>query len=320
MANTDATYRVLQPDEYPQAVDLWVRVFGVEDRFFTSLIDGGAPDDSISLGAFVDGVIVASVHIYMRQIRDRGGKALKVGGIGNVSTDEAYRKQGHSGKLLELAIGEMEHAGCAWSYLGTGVNDHYARYGWATVSSPYINGTLTSEKTNETGKVVLPVEITNEVLEEMAKIYAKFTLYRPMAHVRSIQTWKTAIEYRLTRPGIEVFPFTGEAGFIGYLVTNRQGDRIHLTDAACHAGHEADLSNLIAQKLTDFRNDGMTKATYALPMGSFLRASFENACESHWLAEGRSWMVRPISDRISHAEVAAIHAEHSGRHCDLDNF
>jgi len=78
------------------------------------------------------GEIVSTVRVFHRQIY-LAGEEFTMGGIGEVSTKAPYRRQGLSGKLLEMAIDYMRAEGLDFSMLGTGTPRHYARYGWQQV-------------------------------------------------------------------------------------------------------------------------------------------------------------------------------------------
>lgn len=73
--------------------------------------------------------IAATVRVFKRRVYLRG-QAVGMGGIGEVSTKERYRRQGLSGELLKMAIAHMEALDLPISTLYTGTHHHYARYGW----------------------------------------------------------------------------------------------------------------------------------------------------------------------------------------------
>ena len=78
-----------------------------------------------------DGEIASTLRVFRREV-SVGGERIPMGGIGEVSTKPAYRKRGLSGELLKMAIEYMKREGLCTSLLFTGVNGHYARYGWFT--------------------------------------------------------------------------------------------------------------------------------------------------------------------------------------------
>lgn len=88
-----------------------------------------------------NGQIVATVRVFAREAYIDGFR-VTVGGIGEVSTIDAYRRKGISGKLLEMAIDYMVRKGMDMSLLFTGVHGHYARYGWFTVPRRLITPSL----------------------------------------------------------------------------------------------------------------------------------------------------------------------------------
>ncbi len=303
-------YRVVRPDEMPGAVELWNRVFGVEKPFFQSLLDGG-DDDDVSLGAFDGERLVSSVHVFMRHFRDRDGAPLKVGGIGSVSTDPDARRQGHSARLLEMAISEMEQRECVWSYLGTGVHDHYARHGWRTVSTPEFVGAL---RESSAPTEISPVTVDADVLDSLAAIHGEHTRLLPMANARSAKMWAHAARYRMTCPGDEVLVTSGRDAYI--VCWSREGT-IQLTEAA---GEEQGLRGLIRARLESAASRGIHNAICALSEACAGFDEFKRACREVHPAESRAWMLRPIAGRISWPELFAIHGDPWGRRSDVDNF
>ena len=310
------SYRFLSAEEMPTAVHLWVSVFGVEAPFFESLLAGGDPDD-FSLGAFDNGRLVSSVHVFIRWFRDRSGEPQKVGGIGSVSTLPEARSQGHSQKLLTMAIEEMERRDCIWSALGTGVNDHYARHGWRTISSPYFRGSL---KPGLTAPEVKPVTVSEELLLQMEGVHIAYSRSRPMANDRSKRLWQHSALYRTTRPHHQVFTKVSGETMSAYLVCGASEDQIELIEGAHLDGHSLDLQQLIENRLAVASEQKVKTAYYHLAEESGVFPAFSDSCSMIWPAEGRGWTARPIAQRISWPELASIHADPRGTKSDLDNF
>ena len=312
-----AEYRLLEPREWPLAVDLWTRVFPVDAPFFTSLLEGGGPDDNVSLAALEDGRIVSSVHVFMRSIRDREGRPMKVGGIGSVSTDPEHRKRGHSGRLLETALAEMERAGCVWSLLGTGVNDHYARHGWRTVSTPDPWGELLPlgnepPPPEGRGELLAPDGAT---LEAMAALYDAETATRPMATVRSERAWRTAVRYRLS--GRTFILGVHEGGrLVAYVVARKPGGAWTFTEAVGEPSYFPELFAAMAVRLRVKVEDHVRAS---LPQGAAMDA-FASITERVVPGESRGTMLRPIANRISWPDLLALYGDPKGRSSDLDAF
>ncbi len=131
-----SVFRPIEADEQSDALDLWHTVFDVSRDYFARYYAADPwyqPGDSV--GAWVGGRLVSAVHLCRRPLAWNGA-ALLCGGIANVATLPEYRKNGLSRRLLSLAIERMESGGFAFSLLGTGVPDHYARLGWEMIQLP----------------------------------------------------------------------------------------------------------------------------------------------------------------------------------------
>ena len=304
-------YRELRADETSEAVALWSEVFRLEPTFFTSLLDGGAGDD-VSLAALEEGRIVSSVHVFMRRVRDRDGRPLKVGGIGSVSTHPDHRKQGHSGRLLEMSIAAMEREGCVWSLLGTGVNDHYARYGWRTVSTPETEG----EPYKHFNAEATILSLDDTTLNAMARVYEESTAGRPMATVRSERAWRTAIRYRLSGESLILGSHVAGGRLTAYVVARQSWGRWAFVEAE---GVPARFSKLVAAGMARLRDQGVERVGASLHEGPALDA-FRVVANPAMSAESRGTMLRPIADRIAWPDLLALYGDPRGRHGDLDAF
>jgi predicted acetyltransferase len=82
-----------------------------------------------TVGAFVEGRLVADVRT-IPMARRINGAATGFGAVGPVACIAAYRRQGHVGRLLRLALERMREQGLALSGLFTPHDALYARYGW----------------------------------------------------------------------------------------------------------------------------------------------------------------------------------------------
>lgn len=82
-----------------------------------------------TVGAFVDGRLVADTRTIPMARRINGG-SIGFGAVGPVACLAGYRRQGHVGKLLRLALERMREHGQALSGLHTPHDALYARYGW----------------------------------------------------------------------------------------------------------------------------------------------------------------------------------------------
>ena len=78
---------------------------------------------------FVDGKGTSVVQIFDRPMRI-GDCAVRMGAVGSVGTDPAYRRAGYSSGVLRDSVRYMQTAGYDLSMLSTGIHSHYARAGW----------------------------------------------------------------------------------------------------------------------------------------------------------------------------------------------
>lgn len=82
-----------------------------------------------TVGAFVDGRLVADTRTIPMARRMNGG-STGFGAVGPVACLAGFRRQGHIGKLLRLALERMREQGLALSGLFTPHDALYARFGW----------------------------------------------------------------------------------------------------------------------------------------------------------------------------------------------
>ena len=299
-----AEYRVLTTGE-PPPVGLWSDTFYLGSEFFDTLLGG----EDLSLAAFEDGVAVSSVHVYPRRMRDRAGKPLLVGFVSNVCTHPDHRKRGHSGRLLEMALDEMERAGCVWSLLATRVHDHYARRGWRTVSTPVPWGRLREDADGEAIDLV-PDDAT---LTAMAALYDADTAVRPLATVRTPDAWQKAVRDRVSKRTLLLGAFEGDR-LVAYLAAIRPWGHWVIVEAMGDPIRFPELFGAAAVRLRR-RLDDYVEAR--IPEGPAMEA-FAGVVGRVGPGEHRETMVRPISNRISWPDLLAIFADPYGRHGDLD--
>ena len=122
-------YRPLTDDDLEQAVIVESTAFynkPTPERL--ELLRKFFPPDW-TVGAFIDGRLVADVRT-IPMARRINGSATHFGAIGPVACLSAYRRQGHVGRLLRLALERMREQGIPLSGLFTPHDALYARFGW----------------------------------------------------------------------------------------------------------------------------------------------------------------------------------------------
>lgn len=123
-------YRTLKPQEAKSwfAHCNGVFVNEVSDYFSNHYYFDPDTDDEMIFVAMDGDEIASSVRVYQRVIWLKG-RAVRMGGIGEVSTKPAYRRQGLAAELLRMAIAAMEARGMPLSIL-FGNQGIYERAGW----------------------------------------------------------------------------------------------------------------------------------------------------------------------------------------------
>ena len=124
-----AEYREIRQEEYEAAVQMEGGAFynrATPERL-QAIMSFYPPKWTVA--AFVDGRPVADVRT-LPMARWTLGAALRFGAVGPVACDSAYRRQGHVGTLLRLALERMREHGQGLSGLHTPHDALYARYGW----------------------------------------------------------------------------------------------------------------------------------------------------------------------------------------------
>lgn len=124
------TYRTLKPSELESWYAHCHSVF-TEDApgYFKGHYEMDPHAETDMIFVAVDGMeIAATVRVFCRTVWLHG-RAVAMGGIGEVSTKAAYRRQGLAGNLLRMAIAQMEARGMPVSIL-YGNQPLYERLGW----------------------------------------------------------------------------------------------------------------------------------------------------------------------------------------------
>jgi predicted acetyltransferase len=154
-----------------------------------------------------DGKIVSSVQIFPRNMWVSGRK-IRFGGIGNVGTDPAFRKQGLASLLMRDALARMQERGYPLSVLTTDINPYYGKFGYTTVAREVLTFTEIPR-----GDDARSFDRTHD-LEAVMAIYEQYNAGSIGPEVRDEAYWRAQFEFL----GDETFLVAEEAGrVIGYL-------------------------------------------------------------------------------------------------------
>lgn len=127
-------------------------------------------DPALILVAMDGPVIASTLRVFVRRIW-LAGRAVSMGGIGEVSTKAAYRRQGHAGRLLDMAIDAMQARNMPISIL-FGDEPLYARKGWRFCASRFEKARVDALPPLPSGMRTRPF-----VMEDLDAIMGLYDLY-----------------------------------------------------------------------------------------------------------------------------------------------
>ena len=318
-------YRALKDGEWEQCLDLWTKVFGVGAWLFQSLHESTANrKPKHTRVAVQDGRVVATVDIFLRHLRGVDGTPLLVGGIGSVATHDDARKQGHSGRLLEQAIAVMEMEGCDWSFLFTGVNAHYEKYGWHTVNLPERIAHVALQPADISAEWTVEPFLPEDahLLPQMAKVYDSFNVTRPLTHVRSEECWKIATSIRMNRPDKRTWIVRPSAGgeISAYVVTQFFEDRIAIKEACFLPGAESAMVAAFETVREEALALNIADLNLQLPDDSALNGPLAALATGLETVNTYYAMARPIGNKMSLEQVLNLFEAPGAHHWELDAF
>ncbi|MCW5941209.1 MAG: GNAT family N-acetyltransferase [Fimbriimonadaceae bacterium] len=307
--------RVLLPAERDLALRHYESVFGVGTWLFHTAHWGTSESGwAQTFATFDDGDLVSTVDVFVRPVRDEQGGQAIMGGIGSVATAERARRQGHSGRLLEMAIAWMHEVGCDFSFLFTGVHAHYRRYGWKDTPLRERNGRVAESGPAAGGVRLEPMHVPT-LIDRMGELYAQDNATRPLTHARSARYLRSGTVALMLKPDRAVFTYPGAADLRTYVVAEFGDDRVSVLEAA---GDTEGLAPLGATVREAARERGLSEVNLRLPLdptydpliGALAVDVAEAPCA--WM------MAREI--RWPWERVAALFANPAAHHWPLDDF
>lgn len=307
--------RVLHPSERDAALRHYESVFGVGAWLFHTAHWG--TDESgwaQTFATFDDGELVSTVDVFVRPVRDEHGGRAIMGGIGSVATAERARRQGHSGRLLEMAITWMGEVGCDLSMLFTGVHAHYRRYGWKDTPLRERHGRVADEGPKPGGARLDPMHVPT-LVDRMGELYEADNASRPLTHIRSARYLRSGTVALMLKPDRAVFTYPGTADVLAYVVAEFGGDRVAILEAAgCPDG----MAVLAATVREAARERGIERANVRLPFDARYDAAV--AAFASDLQESPCGWVMAREIRWPWERVAKLMADPDAHHWPLDDF
>lgn len=191
--------RAIREDERDACLELWNTVWpGDGGAYFRRYFYGDRDwlPYYTQVGVLADR-IVSAVQICRRTVAC-GAVGLTMGGIANVSTHPDFRGRGYNTRCLQSAIAVMESDAMDFSLLFTGINDYYARQGFANVPHTWRSGRVRADYAPRT----LPFRVRQAVGEDLSAIqtcYHEYNASRPIAVQRYPAYWRDWLDITPSR-------------------------------------------------------------------------------------------------------------------------
>lgn len=157
-----------------------------------------------TMGVFVDGTLRASIVTIEREVWI-GEQRVMLGGIADVATLPAERRQGHAGKLLIATCKAMKEMGYPISALGPFSYRYYRKFGWEVGEDVYALSLAPVDfrqgesffipAYEEIGRVSEIDKNNDADLLEVMRVYATWTYGKTFRHIRDERDWKESILY-----------------------------------------------------------------------------------------------------------------------------
>ena len=205
-----------------------------------------------------EGHVVATLRVWERTLRV-GSRPVRMGGIGSVCTNPAYRGRGHGSALMNEAIAYMDGAGYAIGGLFSDVPRHfYGKLGWAPV--PLSGFSLKPgpwKAAGETDWTIEPFEVDTDLEATMA-IYDGYNKTQSGALVRSVDYWHSSpARVRGVLPTVVARRGGGVEGYLNY---GRSGESLIVNEVAYDREHGAILQAFV-NHLGTICHDGASPVT-----------------------------------------------------------
>ena len=209
--------------ELDDTINCSVRAFGDSGdrrcRFTNFVKQDPWFDINNARACFVDGKVASVVQIFDRPMRI-GNCAIRMGGVGSVGTDPAYRRAGYSSEVLRDTVQYMRTAGYDLSMLSTGIQSHYAKAGWVVYPTYNTEVTLPSTLGELPGDATVEQYEPNRDLPELGPIFDQFNASRTGTFLKNEEYWVNRPTWRPYDPSLYWIAKQGEKT-VAYLLTER---------------------------------------------------------------------------------------------------
>ena len=150
---------------------------------------------------FVDGKVASVVQVFDRPMRI-GNCVVRMGGVGSVGTDPAYRRAGYSSEVLRDSVQYMQAAGYDLSMLSTGIHSHYARAGWVMYPTYSMELVLPPTLGEVPADMTIEQYEPNRDLPALQAIFDQFNTNRTGTFVKNAEYWDNRPTWRPYDPSL----------------------------------------------------------------------------------------------------------------------
>ena len=221
--------------ELDDTVECSIRAFGGSEHIrhlFVNIVEHDPWFDLVNTRAcFVNGKAASVVQIFDRPMRI-GNSVVRMGGVGSVGTDPPYRRAGYSSEVLRDSVRYMQTAGYDLSFLGTGIQSHYARVGWVMYPTYSMELTLPPTLGEVSTSVTVELCELDRDLQVLQAIYDQFNANRTGTFVKNTEYWTNRPRWRPYDPSLYWIATQGGIA-VAYLLADRWelGEFGYLPDA-----------------------------------------------------------------------------------------
>jgi len=257
-----------------------------------------------------DGKIVSSVQQFVIPVRDEQCKAVHIGAIANVSTLPDYRHRGYAAKLLAASATDMKAAGCAWSFLFTGIMPFYEKFGWRPIHRMFLAVNVPSGFSADGNSDVIlqdPPDL------ERLRMLDEGSFVAPLSQIRGELDWKYKIPQRIQSKTV----FMGEDSFA---IARESDGSVYLEEWGMPEPSVIKFQHLVEAVANWAASQGTHRLVVSAPILAEARQGLETLFAQVDEVDVVDAMVRPLSSRWPMTRIISLFSLPAARFLRLDSF
>ncbi|MBA3946799.1 MAG: GNAT family N-acetyltransferase [Herpetosiphonaceae bacterium] len=330
------TYRLMQSNEEVAVLTLWSEVFNVPYHYEQARFRSDPLAHTRTYVAVAeDGTVLSTLHYLVSLRRDVDGTPRRVGEVDPVATRAEARRQGHAGRLIELALDALRHDGCAWSLLlasGEG-RPLYERYGWRSFPERWRQGTILGSPPPGThAYTICPYDprVEPDGWERLGVVAHAYNATRPLTVARDADYWQRyaaiRVSHWITAEGLVILvahQSSSDHALRGYAMANFYDVGFVVRELAMLPDDSAVVPELLTRVVQEAvqRNSplaGLVNLSYEPQIGQALAALFGETL--HTRAETGQLLARTIHPDFTDVQLNAIFADPRALYSSIDHF